>query len=235
MQPIKITPQNLPTVYGWIKKHLALMESMLDVIILEDVHTYKEAVRLMNTQPGLQTRNDLALDRDSIRVPWNITIGNEFELDQLNTEFICAGDQIWINSQGIFIKTWRGLRERYQFIVVKGKRGIVEILTYSKKQLHCMADRSEKWENDSTIALSFYGELPFTDRRRKGEEPSPWKDSEIIYKGVVHDYGISVKEMNIYEVYKDTEPEGDDFESSDEIPSRFSGRVRQFLTGTGDW
>ncbi len=213
MKPIILTKQNITTVYDRIKKYLSRRKGLLNVVTLPKVYTFKNAHRLSALGPKTIVRN--YLDHDYYRGAGSpecvgIIIGHRFELEIPDHEFMVIGDKVWITPQGIFIKTWRGLYETPQFIVIKGELGVVEVLTYSKKQLHCMADRPEKWDEGSMVHLSFYGDKQFTNRVLKGEEISPWEDAEIVYIGVVDDSGLSVEEVGMYDVYKDTEPDSEE-------------------------
>lgn len=83
----------------------------------------------------------------------------------------------------------------------------MEILTYSVEQLHIEADRSEKWDENSTISLTFYDGVQFTDRRSKNGEPSPFDDAEVVFEGKVDETKITYKDESMYDVYASTRTE----------------------------
>ena len=160
----------------------------IEVIVLEEVYTLNKAMRLSRQAPMKKIRREIYLTDE-------IVIGNPFELDVLEVES---------TPQGLFIKTWRGLQERPQFIVIKGICGIVEILTFSIQQLNCFAGASDKWDKDAMIDLSFYDGIQFTDRVIRGKEKSLWNDAQVIYKGAVDDSKIYSETYSKYDVWCDT-------------------------------
>jgi hypothetical protein len=83
----------------------------------------------------------------------------------------------------------------------------MERLTYSVEQIHVEADRSEKWNENSTISLTFYDGVQFTDRRSIGGEQSPFEDAEIVFEGEVDETKITYKDESMYDVYASTRSE----------------------------
>ena len=120
-----------------------------------------------------------------------------------------------------------------------------EILTFSTKQLFCLVDNMEKWDEDSTHTRVYYDGKEFTSRCwATSKEENPWEDSEIVFIGIIDESKITYENVPQYELYCElrdelSEKEEDllDFLEMNEtnIPSGFPGRVKQFLEGTGDW
>ncbi len=92
----------------------------------------------------------------------------------------------------------------------------MEKLTYSVKQLNVEADRSEKWDNDAIIILTFYNGVQFTDRRLKDGEQSPFDDAEVVFEGEVDETKITYKDESMYDVYASTRSELEQREEDDE-------------------
>ena len=92
----------------------------------------------------------------------------------------------------------------------------MEKLTYSVEQLNVEADRSEKWDNDATITLTFYNGVQFTDRRLKDGEQSPFDDAEVVFEGEVDETKITYKDESMYDVYASTRSELEQREEDDE-------------------
>jgi hypothetical protein len=92
----------------------------------------------------------------------------------------------------------------------------MEILTYSVKQLNVEADRTEKWDENSTISLAFYDGVQFTDRRSKNGEQSPFDDAEVVFEGEVDETKITYKNESMYDVYASTRSELEQREEDDE-------------------
>lgn len=93
----------------------------------------------------------------------------------------------------------------------------MEILTYSVKQLNVEADRTEKWNENSTISLAYYDGVQFTDRRSKDGEQSPFDDAEVVFEGDVDETKITYKDESMYEVYASTRSELNQREDDDEF------------------
>lgn len=91
----------------------------------------------------------------------------------------------------------------------------MEILTYSVEQLNVQADRTEKWDENSTISLTFYDGVQFTDRRSKDGEQSPFDDAEVVFEGEVDETKITYKDESMYYVYASTRSELEQREEDD--------------------
>ena len=92
----------------------------------------------------------------------------------------------------------------------------MEILTYSVEQLNVEADRTEKWDENSTISLAFYDGVQFTDRRSKNGEQSPFDDAEVVFEGEVDETKITYEDESMYDVYVSTRSELEQREEDDE-------------------
>lgn len=79
-------------------------------------------------------------------------------------------------------------------------RTIMATLTFSLEKLFSNTDNSNKMVEGSTIERTFYDGKEFTSRMAEGEKDQ-WKDTEVIYEGVVDESKITRATVDQYELY----------------------------------
>jgi hypothetical protein len=135
MKGIKVTNENLSTVFGHIQKYLAGKDVLVDISQIENISTYKQAKKALDTPTdSYKVWNNIEFNFHQ-KKKVGIDIGNQFELEHsqhitiwpfrfrpkevtVQTSRLTDGDTIWITQQGVFIKTWRGIDEKTIFYVI---------------------------------------------------------------------------------------------------------------------
>lgn len=120
MKTVKVNEENMPKIFGDIKKAILKNSSSIPVLSSATCRALNTKKALTSLRSGLlqeiATSGIITLD---MRGRGRICIGDKYGREYRNEEFILSGDEIFISPSCILIKTWREVKEKNFFIFIR--------------------------------------------------------------------------------------------------------------------